>query len=55
MRKGIRSGLGFIIVLWGLSQFFSNAFQALDGAAAESFKTLEAAAISSQIQLNQIR
>ncbi len=54
MRKGIRSGLGFLIVLWGLSQFFSNSFQALDGAATQSFKAIEAAAITSQIQLQNI-
>lgn len=54
MRTGIRSGIGFLIVLWGLSQFFTSSFQALDGAAAESFKTIEAAAITSQIQLQNL-
>ncbi len=54
MRKGIRSGIGFLIVLWGLSQFFTSSFQALDSAAAQSFKTIEAAAITSQIQLQNI-
>jgi hypothetical protein len=50
MRKGIRTSLGFLIVLWGLSQFFSDSFQALDSAAAQSFKTIEAAAITFQLQ-----
>jgi hypothetical protein len=54
MRKGIRTSIGFLIVLWGLSQFFSNSFQALDSAAAQSFKTIEAAAITSQFQLQNL-
>jgi len=54
MRNGIRSGLGFLIVLWGLSQFFSNSFQALDSAGAASLQAIEAAAISSQLQLQNI-
>jgi len=52
MRSGIRSSLGFLVVLWGLSQFFTSSFQALDGAATQSLKAIEAAAISSQNQLN---
>jgi hypothetical protein len=35
-------------MLWGLSQFFSNSFPALDSAATESFKLIEASAIVSQ-------
>jgi hypothetical protein len=54
MRKGIRTSLGFLILLWGLSQFFSDSFQALDSAAAQSFKTIEAAAITSKIQLQNL-
>ncbi|MBP6881053.1 MAG: hypothetical protein KBC35_00280 [Candidatus Pacebacteria bacterium] len=46
--------IGFLIVLWGLSHFFSSSFAALDGAATESFKTLEAAAIASQAQLEKL-
>jgi len=45
--------IGFLIVLWGLSNFFSSAFSALDDAATESFKTLEAAAVVSQKQLEE--
>lgn len=54
MRKGIRSGLGFLIVLWGLSQFFTETFQALDAAATASFNTIEAAAITSEKQLQNL-
>ena len=54
MRKGIRSGLGFLIVLWGLSQFFTSSFQAFDQAAAASLQTIEAAAIKSQITLQNL-
>lgn len=54
MRKGIRSGIGFFIVLYGLSVFFETAFVALDSAARESFKTIEAAAIRSQIELTNM-
>ena len=53
MRTGIRSSIGFLIVLFALSQFFTNSFQALDDAATESFRTLEAAAIKSQIELSK--
>lgn len=54
MRKGIRSGIYFLLVLWGLSVFFETAFTALDSAARESFETIEAAAVRSQIELNSI-
>lgn len=47
----MRNAVGFLIVLWGLSQFFSNAFPALDSAARESFRAVEAAAIVSQQEL----
>lgn len=50
MRNGIRSGLGFLIVLWGLSHFFTESFQALDSAATASLSTIEAAAVTSQLQ-----
>lgn len=43
--------IGFLIVLWGLSQFFSGSFLALDGAATESFRAIEKAALVSQSQL----
>jgi hypothetical protein len=46
--------IGFLIVLWGLSNFFSTSFVALDDAARETFKTVETAAVVSQIQLEEI-
>lgn len=45
--------IGFVIVLYALSHFFSSAFSALDNAATESFRTLETAAIVSQIHLKE--
>lgn len=48
----MRKAIGFVIILWGLSQFFSASMAALDGAARESFKTLEAAAVLSQAHLD---
>ncbi len=45
--------LGFLIVLYGLSHFFSSAFVALDSAATESFRTIETAAILSQAQMKE--
>lgn len=46
----MRKAIGFVIVLWALSQYFSSSFAALDGAARESFRAFEAAAIMSQQQ-----
>lgn len=43
--------IGFLIILWGLSQFFSSAFVAVDDAARESFRLIETAAVASQQQL----
>jgi len=50
----MRKAIGFLIILWGLSQFFDTAFLALDSAARESFRTLETAAIVSQESLKKI-
>lgn len=44
----MRNALGFLIILWGISQFFTTATYALDSAAKETFKALEVAAIVSQ-------
>lgn len=49
----MRQAIGLLIVLWGLSTFFSSAFSALDDAARESFRALEAAAVLSQTQLER--
>jgi hypothetical protein len=40
-------------MLWGISQFFATAFVALDGAARESFKFIEASAVVSQQKVLQ--
>jgi len=50
----MRKAIGFLIILWGLSEFFDTAFLALDSAARESFRTLETAAIVSQESLKKI-
>ncbi len=50
----MRKAIGFVIVLWALSQYFSSSFIALDSAATESFKAVEAAAITSQLQLLEV-
>ncbi len=44
----MRRSIGFLIMLWGLSQFFSTSFPALDGAARESFELIEVSANVSQ-------
>lgn len=49
----MRKAIGFLIILWGLSQFFHTAFPALDGAARESLKAVEAAALLSQQQFEE--
>lgn len=46
--------IGFLIMLWGLSWYFQSAFEAADDAARESFRTVEAAAIVSQLQLQEL-
>jgi hypothetical protein len=45
--------LGLLIILYGLSQFFSNSFHAFDGAATESLRLVELAAIQSQIEIQE--
>ncbi|MBP6924554.1 MAG: hypothetical protein KBB78_03215 [Candidatus Pacebacteria bacterium] len=44
----MRRALGFLILLFGLSQFFQTSFAALDGAARESFEFIEVSAVVSQ-------
>ena len=51
----MRNALGFLIILWGLSQFFQSAFTALDGAARESFEFIEVSAITSQQKMIEIQ
>jgi hypothetical protein len=49
----MRKAIGFLIVLWGLSQYFTTAMPALDDAARESFQVIEVAASVSQDKLQQ--
>lgn len=46
--------IGFLIILWGLSQFFSSAFVELDTAAAKSFRFIGTAAEVSEQQLQEL-
>jgi len=51
----MRKALGFLIILWGLSQYFTTALPALDSAARESFRTVEVAAVVTQDSLQELR
>ena len=50
----MRKAIGILIVLWGLSHFFSTAFSAFEDAAIESFQTVSVAAALAQYKLGQI-
>jgi hypothetical protein len=50
----MRSALGFIIVLWGLSHFFGEAMTSFESAASASFKAIETAAVVSEERLTKI-
>lgn len=47
--------IGVVIILYALSQFFSNSFSALDGALTETFAALQVAATVSQDELKELR
>ena len=49
----MRKAIGIVIVLYALSHFLSESFNALDQAAAQSFKTIETAAIVAEERLIQ--
>jgi len=49
----MRQAIGFLIVLWGLSQYFSSAMIELDQAAAKSFQMVGTAAEVSRLQLSE--
>ncbi len=51
----MRRSLGFLVLLWGVSHFFSSSFQAFDAAARESLKLVEASAIISQEKIQEQR
>jgi hypothetical protein len=44
----MRSALGFLIILWGLSTFFSVAFSQLETTAVSTLHTIETAATVSR-------
>ena len=46
--------IGFVIVLWALSMYFSDSFTAFDDATTASFKAVEAAAVVSKAQIESI-
>ncbi|HMO78231.1 MAG TPA: hypothetical protein PKA42_03750 [Candidatus Paceibacterota bacterium] len=48
----MRKAIGFILVLWGLSQFMEKSFHALDDAASASLNAIETAAVVAQERLN---
>lgn len=48
----MRNAIGFLIVLWGLSQFSASAFDAANNAARETFRVVELAALQSQQHLS---
>lgn len=50
----MRRAIGFIIVLWGLSHFFGQAFASLEQAASASFKAVEVAANVTQTKLTKL-
>ncbi|MCB9811884.1 hypothetical protein H6783_03145 [Candidatus Nomurabacteria bacterium] len=47
--------IGFLIMLWGISFYFSSSIAALDRAATESLKTIELAAQVSQQQIKELK
>jgi hypothetical protein len=49
----MRKAIGFLIVLWGLSQYFSSAMFELDSAAAKSFSTIGVAAEVTSLRLKE--
>jgi hypothetical protein len=51
----MRNAIGLVILLFALSHFFTASFEAFDRAATESFRTLEAAAVTTQLQLIEQR
>jgi hypothetical protein len=50
----MRSAIGFLIVLWGLTHFFGQAMSELNKAASLSFKTMGTAAEVAQKKLSEI-
>ncbi len=49
----MRQAIGFLIVLWGLSHYFSSAMTELDTAMAKSFSTVGEVADASRLKLSE--
>lgn len=47
----MRKAIGFVIVLWAVSQFLPQSFAAFSSTLTQSFKTVETAARVAEIQL----
>ena len=54
-RTIMRKAVGFVIILWALSQYFSTSFVALDDAARETLRAVETAAVVSQTQIKELK
>ena len=50
----MRRALGFLIVLWGLSHYFGQAFVDLEAAASASLKMVTTAATVSEAKLSKL-
>lgn len=51
----MRKALGFLIILWGLSHFFSAAFSALDDTARQVAQAIGTAAAVSEQNMQQLK
>lgn len=51
----MRKALGFLIVLWGLSHFFSSSFSQLDDTASTTLRTISTAAEVSRDNMLQLK
>lgn len=51
----MRKAIGFLIILWGVTQFLPTTLPAADDAARESLRAIEAAAVLSQEQIDDIQ
>jgi hypothetical protein len=50
----MRQAIGFVIILWALSQFMQSTFTAADAALTQSFKTVETAAAVAETRFREI-
>jgi len=50
----MRKAIGFLVILWGLSNFLQSTFSALDAAATQSFNTIETAARVAEVRLIEL-